>query len=123
MLNYTKIAHMIEAIKACDKAGNTEWSDKHSTTLDSIIKNGPSGAGIDCGTKLDDSSTGDKLVLVVEFHHMNDNGYYDGWTGHKIIVTPSLMHGIDLKITGRNKNDIKEYLYDIYAQWLNEEFV
>jgi hypothetical protein len=58
------------------------------------------------------------LVIVTSYHHMNDAGMYDGWTDHKVIVTPSLVHGFVLRITGRNRNDIKEYIADLFQQSL-----
>ena len=45
---------------------------------------------------------------------MNENGFYDGWTDHTLTVRPSLVHGIELEISGRNRNDIKEYLHETF---------
>jgi len=45
---------------------------------------------------------------------------YDGWTEHKIIVTPSLMAGFNLQITGKDKGQIKEYLCEVYQTWLGK---
>lgn len=52
---------------------------------------------------------------------MNENGMYDGWTEHKAIIKPSLVFGLDLKITGRDRNGIKEYLHDTFMQALTDE--
>jgi len=65
-------------------------------------------------------STPEHLVFHCSYHHMNENGYYDGWTDHIVHVTPSLIHGFRLRITGTNRNGIKDYLVDIYRTWLNE---
>jgi hypothetical protein len=82
----------------------------------------PSGSGWDCGTKLDESkSTPQKLVLYGSYHHMNDGGYYDGWSEHTIVVTPHLAQGFQIKITGRDRNDIKEYLYDLFYEALAQD--
>jgi hypothetical protein len=88
-----------------------------------LVKNHmPSGGGIDNGTKLDwDASTPDKLVFVFGFHHMNQNGYYTTWTHHKAILRASLRWGFDLHITGRNKNEIKDYLYDTFYHALTTD--
>ena len=46
---------------------------------------------------------------------MTEHGYYDGWTEHDVIVTPSLRSpGFSLRITGRNRRDIKEYIADAF---------
>ena len=83
----------------------------------------PSGSGIDAGCQvLVDESRDNRVVIQTAFHHMNEVGYYDGWTHHKIIVTPSLIHGFDLRITGRDKNGIKEYLGQLFDHVLEQEF-
>lgn len=111
-----QLAQTIQAYKSCKARNNEEWADKHESTIVSIINDLPSGSGIDCGTKIDlDHSNINKVVLLVSFHHMDDMGGYDGWTDHKIIATPSFIGGFDLRITGINKNNIKEYLSDIYS--------
>ena len=52
----------------------------------------------------------------------DDVGMYDGWTEHELHVTPS-FGGIDLRITGRDRNETKGYLYDVYAIALQAEIV
>lgn len=121
---YQHIASAIDAMHRCDKEGNQEWGARHRATLNHIADNLlPSGSGIDNGTTIDWSkSTGEKIVLSAGFHHMNDGGCYDGWTEHEIIITASLMFTINLRITGRNRNDIKDYLNDVYDQALTTEY-
>lgn len=85
-----------------------------------VRKNGPSGSGIDDGTRLENSSS-NRIALKTSFHHMNENGFYDGWTNHILIVKPDLALGFDLHITGQDRNQIKDYLGDVYTTWLNEE--
>lgn len=82
----------------------------------------PSGSGIDRGTIIDrERSRPDRIVLVCSFHHMNEHGYYDGWTDHEVIVRPSLAWGFTLRVTGRDRNGIKDYLHDVYMHALREE--
>ena len=52
---------------------------------------------------------------------MDAGGGYDGWTEHSVIVTPDLATGFDLKVTGRDKRDIKEYLGELFYAALCEE--
>ena len=59
-------------------------------------------------------STPDKLVFYTSFHHMNDNGFYDGWTEHTVTVRPSLQFGFNMKISGQNRNEIKYHLHDVF---------
>lgn len=82
----------------------------------------PSGRGFDSGTRLLwEESTENKLVFDTSFHHMDENGYYDGWTHHKVIVTPSLLWSFDLKVTGKNSNSIHEYIGDTFTDCLLSE--
>jgi len=91
----------------------SEWFDRHTDTIEALVSQHlPRGSGFDSGTKLDlDSSHADKLVFTTAFHHMNENGYYDGWTEHVITVTPALHGDFHIRISGRNRNDIKEMMY------------
>lgn len=118
-----ELAGLADAYHRCLKTGN-EWAAKHRERAEYIARNYlPSGSGIDTGTTFDiDASTGERLVLRTEFHHMNDGGYYDGWTQHDITVKASLIHGLALRIGGRNRNDIKEYLHDVFREALGQSF-
>jgi hypothetical protein len=62
-----------------------------------------------------ESSTPDKLVFNTSFHHMDENGYYTGWTDHNIIVTPT-FGSFKIAITGKDRGGIKEYLHDVFDQ-------
>jgi hypothetical protein len=46
---------------------------------------------------------------------MNEGGYYDGWTEHQVIITPSLQHGFDVRVTGQDRNEIKDYLAELFT--------
>jgi len=119
---YEALANLLVAIKNCEKSGNDEWLVRHRENLDKIVKNYlPSGGGFDAGVTLDDESNENRLVLNANFHHMNDAGYYDGWTDHKVIVTPNLASRFDLRVTGRNRNDIKDYISETFSFWLDKE--
>ena len=82
----------------------------------------PRGSGIDSGSKiLLAESSPNKIVIQADFHHMDENGFYCGWTEHKIIIRPCLRFGFDLKVTGRDKDGIKDYLADLYHHDMGRE--
>jgi hypothetical protein len=120
---YRKLAQTLDARTRCFATGNDEWSDKHTETIrDLVDKFMPSGSGWDSGTQFDwKQSTPEKLVFFGSFHHMNDAGYYDGWTEHTITVRPSLQFEITLSISGRNRNDIKEHLHEQFESALTQD--
>ena len=114
-------------MRISESANQFNWSADHTEhvrndierSLDSLESLLPSGSGIDCGTKIDrEACKPNKVVLNCEFHHMNDNGMYDGWTGHRVTIVPT-FHGFEIKIGGRNRNGIKNYLTDVYGHALD----
>jgi hypothetical protein len=111
---YSFLARTLQAKKNLIQANNTEWEEKHQQTLDELLMFLPSGSGFDSGIQLDEKrSTIHKLVFTTAFHHM-DNGYYDGWTEHTITIQQTFM-GLDIKVSGRNRNDIKEYIGEMFS--------
>jgi hypothetical protein len=52
---------------------------------------------------------------------MNENGFWDGYTDHTIIVKPSLQFDFTLRITGPNRNDVKEYLAQTFDYALRKD--
>lgn len=124
---YQAIASKVEAMRNCNKSGNGEWFTRHHDTIDNILRDYlPSGSGFDAGTQLDVcehvDSHAERLTFQTSFHHMNENGYYDGWTKHSVIIRPSLSHGFTLRVTGRNRNDIKDYIADAFYAALNAPY-
>ena len=118
---YQKIAHIVSIIINAD---SQDHIDKAKDALRHIERNIlPSGSGFDAGTKvLIDECKENKIVLGTDFHHMSEVGYYDGWTDHKIVITPCLRFGFDMRISGRDKRNIKEYIADVFHDVLNSEY-
>ena len=115
------LAGLLDAIGNCERSGNAEWKVRHETKLHALCAAWlPSGSGVDCGTQLlRDRSTPSRLVFALSFHHMNDAGMYDGWTEHTAVVTPTFS-GVDVRITGRDRNGIKDYLAELLRDALTE---
>jgi hypothetical protein len=69
---FRELACLVDARLRCLATGNT-FAEQHEERILSICEEQlPSGSGIDCGTKIDlDKSTGDKLVFIVAYHHMD----------------------------------------------------
>jgi hypothetical protein len=107
---YSELSGLIDAITRC----TPDMGNRHKLTIANLIKQHlPSGSGFDNGTAIDVSkSHAEKLVFTTSFHHMNDGGY-DGWTDHTVTVTPSFQ-GINIRISGRNRNDIKDAIHEAF---------
>ena len=115
---YRKLAFLIEWHNRTENGKKQEIND----SIKKLVRDHmPSGSGVDMRTKIDLISCNEKrIVFNFSFHHMNENGLYDGWTEHTLIIKPSFTD-FDMSITGRNQNDIKEYFYDVYNEALNQE--
>ncbi len=119
---YKLLASSVDAYLRCIETNNKEWEGKHKETIETLVDFMPSGSGIDNATKIDlGASTGEKLVFTFGYHHMDENGYYRCWTYHTLIVKSSLIHGFVLTISGPNRNEIKDYLHEVYDCALSEE--
>jgi len=120
---YQQLASLVQTRLNCIESKNDEWFDKHEERIEALVKNHmPSGSGFDSGTALDlGASDPDRLVFRTSFHHMDGYGMYDGWTEHDIIVTGSLAFGFSLRITGRDRDQIKDYITDCFSTALNTD--
>lgn len=115
---YQAIASALVAIRNCQKSGNVEWEERHGDNIAALVRQHlPSGGGFDAGTTFDlESNLDDKrerLTFITSFHHMDSNGSYAGWSEHKVILTPSFS-GFHMKVTGRDRNAIKDYIGDTF---------
>jgi len=115
---YSELASLVAARRNCAQSNpvNREWFDRHEEKIEKLVKQHcPHGSGFDSGTTIDlDASHADKLVFHTSFHHMSDSGYYDGWTEHTVTVTPSLQFRFNIRISGRNRNDIKDEIHECF---------
>lgn len=121
---YQIIAHLLQAIEYCNKNNNHEWAEQHRANIVELVEaHMPSGSGFDAGFSLMFSeSTPEKLMFKMEFHHMDENGYYTGWTHHVVTVKPSLVHEFTITISGRNTNNIKAYISELLYAVLKKEY-
>lgn len=123
-MNLTRrLASIVGARARCLAKGDENWASRHEQTALELVKRYmPSGSGVDAGTTLDfDASNEDRLVFATSFHHMDEHGSYDGWTEHKVIVTASLAFEFNVRITGRDRNEIKDYLAELFNHALHTE--
>jgi len=104
-----------------------EWQDRAYDQLKQRIDCLPHGSGIDSTYDIDEiigDSKPNRIVIKFGFHCMNDGGYYDGWRHYKLIITPDLINGANIRIVGPDyKNtQLKSYLYECFETALAEEY-
>lgn len=96
---------------------------QHSQSLLELSQLLPSGSGIDNGTTFDNARSGENVLRFnTAFHHMNDAGMYVEWTDHVVTVRPA-FEGLDIVVTGRDRNDIKEHLATEFHECLGQKVV
>lgn len=120
---YSELSTLIASYRNMLDKDNSEWAGKHEDRIRHFVKNYmPHGSGFDNGTKIDlDESHAEKLVFYTAFHHLNEGGFYDGWTEHTVIVTPSFSTpGFHLRISGRNRREIKDVIHDSFSHSLSK---
>jgi hypothetical protein len=130
---YQKIAETCNWIQALERTEAISDQEKWESIAWNRLKNIEdnylmSGSGFDAGTCiLEAQSSSKKIVLHSSFHHMNENGMYDGWSEFDIIITPVLTStGYDVRIVKKDilrkyRWDI-DYLYDEVCHCLDKEY-
>lgn len=119
------LAKIAAAWRNTRESNNRKWHEEHYLQIQKLVKaHMPSGSGFDAGTHIElDACRENLLVFRTEFHHMDDNGVYCGWTAHRVYVRPSFVFGFLITISGPNKRNIKDYIHDAFYSALSEEHV
>lgn len=102
------------ALDNCVKNANDEWVTRWHERLARLVELIPHGSGIDRGPR---TWSGveikpDAIRFEVGYHHMNEGGFYDGWTDHTVTVRPA-FDGVDVRISGRDRNDVKDHINEV----------
>lgn len=119
---YEAIARCVASQSRAIRSGNPVHLSFQRDRLAKLCRDHlPSGSGIDNGSKLSHESTPNRLIFSADFHHMNDGGMYDGWTSHSVVITPDLGMRFNVRVTGRDRNGIKDYLADTFAHCMNTD--
>ena len=115
LADYIRAKEYTDRVNPCNDIQH-ETYNRYEKTVNEFENNLPEGSGI-CGTKII-KATNKIIEIKTSYHHMDEHGFYDGWTEHKIKIVPTFS-GEDIKISGRNRNDIKDYLHEIFSQFIN----
>ena len=112
---YQALGAAVVARANCEKSHNAEWFEKWSDKIKACLGLLPHGSGLDGTWDIDYAhSREDHIVLAMQYHAMDENGFYDGWIDFTLTITPSLQLGFKLSIRGNfgKYQDVKDYLYE-----------
>jgi hypothetical protein len=117
------LANNLIAMQVIESSGGSqEWIALRKDYEKKLMDFAPSGSGFDNGTKLvRDECTHCKLVFTTSFHHMDEHGFYTFWTEHTVTVKASFVFDFDIYVSGKNVNEIKDYIADVFNSWLSSE--
>lgn len=120
MTNAEALSRAVVSGRNAEASDNAEWAEKWAERVVDIMEGAPSGSGFDSGTQLGDAhkQSDRRLTFATSFHHMNEAGY-NGWTDH-LVTAEMTFNGLDVKVSGRNRNDIKDYIAELFCFWLSE---
>jgi len=61
-------------------------------------------------------------VIDTAYWHPNVSYETSRWTDHQIVITTSVEGEINIRVTGKNLNNIKEYLNEVFREALMKEY-
>ena len=103
---YQKMARLV------DWNPTGEYLDSKNEQMEDLVKNYlPSGSGFDGDISIDEKSTDEKIIIRVEYHHMDINGFYDGWSTFKVIITASMAYNYCMQVKGESV--VRKYFYHV----------
>ena len=106
---YQKIARVVSQ-------KNTPLKEKQLSWLQELL---PIGNGIEAVCVIPLKSTKKRIVIDTYYWHLN---YSYEWTIYQVVITPSFEGEINIRITGKNVDNVKEYLQDIFREALMKEY-
>ncbi len=107
------------AYERCCDTGNALWRNRWMGRMQQLVGTLPHGAGIDGDLKVK-RCTGQHITITFDFHHMDENGGYDGWSYYAIFCTATFS-GVDVRVQGRDAGGTKDYLADLFHAAVTSE--
>lgn len=127
---FAQIATALQTYKRClsddANASQQEWAPKWRKFIVEASAMLPQGSGFDIYPQIDidgfvDGRHSDRFTVTGEYHNMDSNGSYSGWTAYRIAVRPD-WNGITLTITGAGRGDLADYIHEAFHTALTRDY-
>ena len=109
-----------QALVNCQDSGNVKWQGRWLERMEQLTKALPHGSGLNGKVEFIGSASEDKLTISAEYQHMDESGYYTGWSTY-IITVRATFYGLNVTVKGRKDNDLREYLGELFHNALSAE--
>jgi len=95
----------------------------HDKYINRILEILPSGSGFNCSWQHIKTQQNSVEVFETDFHNMNNNGYYDGYTTIKVYIEPFNHDNFRLTCSGKQRYTSlnRDYWEDIIYHCLTGE--
>lgn len=91
-------------------------------TVRHLEKHLPHGSGFNNGTLIEiEKCNAMRLVIVTNFHKMDENGLYGGWNKYTIKLYPSFLQDYTYLIQGRENQGLRSFVADEILDSLEQE--
>ena len=115
----TLVSALINTSKLIDNyksSDHTDWAAFHEEKLAKLCRDHlPRGIGV-FGVSVA-ATTDTKAVFYCLYRHTDKHGYFVCNTAYRIVVRPTFT-GLAIRVLGRNKYNVKEYLADQFRDAL-----
>lgn len=81
----------------------------------------PGGSGFDLGTTIE-RVTDQNIVFWTAVHRMEPKGVYDGWTEHRVVVSPATGLVIHIDMSIANLNHVRDRIEKVFNEAMAQEF-
>lgn len=120
---YAAMAEAITAYQNCVAKGNELWANRwldRLKQLENLLPVG-SGSGFFDVHLFALYRFKEEIRIDLSYLFTDEHGVYDGYRDYQVVIKPSLFLGVKLTVKGRDRNDIKTYIRDVYYQALTSE--
>ena len=112
---YSDVARAINGYHMTDNPKTKEVNENIIKNLEALL---PVNEFIEA-RKIDiQRSTGQRLVILVRYKNVHEYKSYNSITGHQLIITPCLMNGFNIRLTGLDRRGSKEKIEKLFTNFI-----
>lgn len=116
-INLAKLTDYFIYWKDANQCLDKKWVVPSKARLSELLEPLPRSNGLDAGVVFDwNRSKPNKFIFSFNYYYRDKRGDRSGWTRHQLIITAGYFNKFYMRITGRNKNKMKESLLTLFNE-------